>query len=90
MPCASTIKPVYTRPVANAAVTLRGSENSMKFAGHFEEALDQLRREKRYRTFADLERLVGQFPLARYHNEDGAKDVTVWCSNDYRRNSHKG
>ena len=55
----------------------------MKFAGHFEDALDQLRRENRYRTFADLERLVGEFPKARYHSDEGVKDVTVWCSNDY-------
>ena len=55
----------------------------MKFARHFEDALDQLRQEKRYRTFADLERLVGQFPRARYHSDEGVKDVTVWCSNDY-------
>ena len=55
----------------------------MKFAGHFDDALAQLRRENRYRTFADLERLVGQFPLARHYSDTGVKDVTVWCSNDY-------
>lgn len=55
----------------------------MKFSGHFDDALEQLRRENRYRTFADLERLVGQFPRARHHSDDGVKDVTVWCSNDY-------
>lgn len=55
----------------------------MKFADHFEDALAQLRHENRYRTFADLERLVGQFPLARYHGDQGVKTVTVWCSNDY-------
>lgn len=28
----------------------------------FEEAIDQLHAEKRYRVFADLERIVGRFP----------------------------
>ncbi|SKA22083.1 5-aminolevulinate synthase [Enhydrobacter aerosaccus] len=50
------------------------------FTGH----LDRLRDEGRYRVFAELERIVGAFPRARFHREGGpAKDVTVWCSNDY-------
>ncbi|ADM09081.1 5-aminolevulinate synthase [Parvularcula bermudensis HTCC2503] len=55
----------------------------MKFSAHFDAALAQLRRENRYRTFADLERLVGRFPVARYHGPDGVREVVVWCSNDY-------
>ncbi len=49
----------------------------------FEQTVDQLRAEGRYREFAELERLAGQFPRARYHHGGGVKDVTVWCSNDY-------
>ena len=50
------------------------------FTGH----LKRMRDEGRYRVFAELERIVGAFPRARYHSEGAApRDVTVWCSNDY-------
>jgi 5-aminolevulinate synthase len=47
----------------------------------FNERLDALRSEGRYRVFADLERCCGRFPRA-YDHRIGA-EVTVWCSNDY-------
>ncbi len=51
---------------------------------HFIKALDALHAEKRYRVFADLERIVGRFPTARHHLESGeTREVTIWCSNDY-------
>lgn len=63
----------------------------MKHQHYFENAIDQLQAENRYRVFADLERVVGSFPKAIYRAHDGAKDtgkdtakeVTIWCSNDY-------
>jgi len=55
----------------------------MKFQTFFDAAIDQLKRENRYRVFADLERRVGHFPKATYRDGQTAKDVTVWCSNDY-------
>lgn len=50
---------------------------------HFEHSIDALKKERRYRVFADLERQVGRFPKAMLHGPDGAREVTVWCSNDY-------
>jgi 5-aminolevulinate synthase len=53
----------------------------MDHEGFFEERLEALRAEGRYRVFADLERRCGRFPRA-FDHRIGA-EVTIWCSNDY-------
>jgi 5-aminolevulinate synthase len=56
----------------------------MDYRGIFEDAVDALRAEKRYRVFADLERIAGQFPRAIYRDQsDNQREITIWCSNDY-------
>src|SRR6266404_4477592 len=55
----------------------------MNYDAYFCKRLDELRKEGRYRIFADLERKVGRFPRATLHSARGKKEVTVWCSNDY-------
>ncbi|WP_298744606.1 5-aminolevulinate synthase [uncultured Brevundimonas sp.] len=50
----------------------------------FQTAVEQVKGEGRYRVFADLKRVRGQFPRAVRRREDGSEqDVIVWCSNDY-------
>ncbi len=55
----------------------------MDFDALFTAQLDQLRHDGNYRVFADLERKCGAFPRAVNHHEQGTREVTVWCSNDY-------
>lgn len=55
----------------------------MNYQRFFEEAVDQVHAEKRYRVFADLERIVGRFPRAIWRSGEQAREITVWCSNDY-------
>lgn len=56
----------------------------MKHLVHFENALEEIRSEGRYRVFIDLKRYRGEFPRASVRHTDGREqDVIVWCSNDY-------
>jgi 5-aminolevulinate synthase len=55
----------------------------MDYEKFFADALNGLRREGRYRVFADLERSAGAYPHAKNHTGERTRDVTVWCSNDY-------
>ena len=49
----------------------------------FKDALSKLKREGRYRIFADIVRHRGSFPTASHHTQNAVKPITVWCSNDY-------
>ena len=50
---------------------------------YFAKHLDALHQEGRYRVFADLKRRCGAYPAAQHFTASGAREVTVWCSNDY-------
>lgn len=48
---------------------------------YFVKALDDLKKEQRYREFVDISRICGEFPYAiNNHNNER---IVIWCSNDY-------
>src|SRR6478736_625133 len=50
----------------------------------FDQAIDRLHSEGRYRVFIDILRNKGAFPNARcFAHHNGPQPITVWCSNDY-------
>jgi 5-aminolevulinate synthase len=53
------------------------------YQARFRAALAGLRREGRYRVFADIVRRRGAYPRAELHDGTASRPVTVWCSNDY-------
>jgi len=56
----------------------------MDYARAFQEAIDRLHQEGRYRVFIDILRNRGQFPNARcFAGHNGARPIVMWCSNDY-------
>src|SRR5512132_1037369 len=55
----------------------------MDYSRFFTTALTRLHDERRYRVFADLERIAGRFPHALWHSPKGPRNVVIWCSNDY-------
>ena len=56
---------------------------AINYNSAIELALSSIKAEGRYRTFADITRLAGNFPKATLHNSKDKKEITVWCSNDY-------
>ena len=56
----------------------------MQYRRFFDAAIGQLRNERRYRVFANLERDTSDQPRAIWRTPEGdEREVTIWCSNDY-------
>jgi len=55
----------------------------MDYQSFFSSAINKLHTERRYRIFTDIERTVGNFPKAKWHSDNGVRELVIWCSNDY-------
>ena len=56
----------------------------MNYDQIFDQAIERLHSEGRYRVFIDILRNKGAFPNARcFAHHNGPQPITVWCSNDY-------
>ena len=56
----------------------------MNYDKIFDQAIERLHSEGRYRVFIDILRNKGMFPNARcFAGHNGPKPITVWCSNYY-------
>jgi 5-aminolevulinate synthase len=54
----------------------------MNYDRFFADALGRLHDERRYRVFAELERIAGRFPHAIWHTPQGPPEVVIsaWAS----------
>ena len=56
----------------------------MNYEHIFNQAIERLHSEGRYRVFIDILRNKGAYPNARcFASHNGPQPITVWCSNDY-------
>ncbi|AGK58278.1 5-aminolevulinic acid synthase [Hyphomicrobium denitrificans 1NES1] len=55
----------------------------MTYEQKLADAVEAVKREGRYRVFADVKRRRGAFPRADVLKGEAARPITVWCSNDY-------
>lgn len=55
----------------------------MQYDNFFENALEGLKNDGRYRYFLNIKRLCGDFPYALYQDGLESRKVVVWCGNDY-------
>jgi 5-aminolevulinate synthase len=49
----------------------------------FQQTIDKLKQEGKYRVFNDILRERGKFPKAIWYGPYSIKEITNWCSNDY-------
>lgn len=50
---------------------------------HFQDVIDKLKEEGKYRVFNDIVRERGNFPKATWYSKYSPKTIVNWCSNDY-------
>ncbi len=61
---------------------------SSDYPALFAQRIDALKREGRYRIFAELVRPAGRYPTVQWAGPNGLTEVVTWCSNDYLGMAH--
>lgn len=69
---------------SESTVLIRSADYPALFAAR----IDALKREGRYRIFAELTRPAGEFPRVQWASPTGVREVITWCSNDYLGMGH--
>jgi 5-aminolevulinate synthase len=62
---------------------MRENEMAFPYVARFQQVLSELKREGRYRVFAELLRQRGCFPQGELFQDGARRPITIWCSNDY-------
>jgi 5-aminolevulinate synthase len=62
---------------------MRENEMAFPYVARFQQVLSELKREGRYRVFAELLRQRGCFPQGELFQDGRRRPITIWCSNDY-------
>ncbi|EJL32166.1 5-aminolevulinic acid synthase [Novosphingobium sp. AP12] len=71
-------------PVGRAGQATQDTVSTVNYEHIFDQAIERLHSEGRYRVFIDILRNKGAYPNARcFAGHNGPKPITVWCSNDY-------
>lgn len=71
-------------PAGKLGRGVQKDSRQMDYQRIFQDAIDRLHQEGRYRVFIDILRNKGAYPNARcFAGHNGARPITVWCSNDY-------
>lgn len=73
-----------TKPVQE----IKKPEITMEYYSQkFNDSIESLKKEGRYREFISIKRQAGQYPIAlNLHNlqkSEKGQNITLWCSNDY-------
>nr|WP_202408189.1 5-aminolevulinate synthase [Novosphingobium silvae] len=70
--------------VRQAGQATQDTVSTVNYEHIFDQAIERLHSEGRYRVFIDILRNKGAYPNARcFAGHNGPKPITVWCSNDY-------
>jgi 5-aminolevulinate synthase len=56
---------------------------TLDYSKKFQQSIDKLKYEGRYRFFNEIERKYGSHPIASWKHNSSKSDIIVWCSNDY-------